>query len=200
MPLNINIQLCTTSADLVRNIFLKQPFNTNSSELNCLLLIGHASRPYNSTGRDLTFNSSTSSYFISHKQRHVVCVHLANVIDTAMWQARPPPERLADQISVETRELRVFHTNLHSTPPLILIVLSMLDLKHTISDGDVARLEKGWGGVLHIVVPAPPRLRLSDMRLADALVKFLCGSESECVSRFTFPLPLTLTIMLISLF
>ena len=53
MQLNINIQFCTTSADLVRNIFLKQPFSSNSSDLNCLLLIGHASRPYNST---LTFN------------------------------------------------------------------------------------------------------------------------------------------------
>ena len=57
-----NIQLCTTSADLVRNIFLKQPFSTKSSELNCLLLIGHASRPYNSTGRHLTFNSSTVTF------------------------------------------------------------------------------------------------------------------------------------------
>jgi len=45
MQLNNSIQFCTTSADLVRNIFLKQPFSTKSSELNCLLLIGHASRP-----------------------------------------------------------------------------------------------------------------------------------------------------------
>jgi len=59
MQLNTNIQFCTTSADLVRNIFPKQPFSTKSSDLNCLLLIGHASRPYNSTGRHLIFNSST---------------------------------------------------------------------------------------------------------------------------------------------
>ena len=59
MQLNINIQFCTTSADLVRNIFLKQSFSTKSNELNCLLLIVHASRPYNSTGRHLTFNISS---------------------------------------------------------------------------------------------------------------------------------------------
>jgi len=41
MQLNTNIQFCTTSEDLIRNIFLKQPFSTNSSELNCLLLTGH---------------------------------------------------------------------------------------------------------------------------------------------------------------
>ena len=33
--INIGLQFCTTSADLVRNIFLKQPFSTKSSELNC---------------------------------------------------------------------------------------------------------------------------------------------------------------------
>jgi len=61
MQLNTNIQLCTTSGDRVRDIFLKQPISTptKSNDLNCLLLIGHASKPYNSTGRYLTFNSST---------------------------------------------------------------------------------------------------------------------------------------------
>ena len=59
MQLNINIQFCITSADVVQNMFLKQPFSTKSRELNCLLLIGHASRPYNSTGSHLTFNSFT---------------------------------------------------------------------------------------------------------------------------------------------
>jgi len=59
MQLNVNIQFYTTSADLVRNIFLKQLFSTKFSDLHCLLVIGHASRTYNSTGRHLTFNCST---------------------------------------------------------------------------------------------------------------------------------------------
>ena len=64
--LNTSIQFCTTSADLVRNIFLKQPFSTKSSDLNCLLLIGHASRPYNSTGRHFDFKQPHSHFFRSN--------------------------------------------------------------------------------------------------------------------------------------
>jgi len=56
--LNICIQVCTTSADFVQNIFLKHPFCANSNDLYCLLLMGHDSRPYNNTGKHLTFNSS----------------------------------------------------------------------------------------------------------------------------------------------
>ena len=42
-----------------RNIFLKHPFSAKSNDLYCLLLMGHHSRPYNKTGKHLTFNSYT---------------------------------------------------------------------------------------------------------------------------------------------
>ena len=36
MQLNINVQFCTTSADLVRNIFLKQPFSASCRKYSVL--------------------------------------------------------------------------------------------------------------------------------------------------------------------
>jgi len=82
------IQFCTTSADLVRNIFLKQTFSTKSSELNCLLLIRHASRPYNST---FNFQQLDSHFFRSNASnfsKHCIKGAVEEFLSICKWRGK----------------------------------------------------------------------------------------------------------------
>ena len=90
---------------------------------------------------------------------------------------------MIDHIFVEDREF--FYTHLHSTPPLILIVLSRLD-RGTQSATEMLPLERGRG-VAHSFNCMPAFV---NMRLANALVFIFVTRHGRVLSlQCYFPLP-----------